>query len=294
MKNGLWKITTAALLVSCLLVSCQGEHIVDKSNPNQTNADETEITGIPSQTTGSPTQTTVPVETTTTPVETTTAPVETTTAPVETTTAPVETTTAPVETTTAPVEMTTITGAEVRNTYADKPYARLDQVSGMSHFSMDTETFLKEYDWETIYTQIPDTYYESYPKSHNVPDSATLYKNGEVTEIALDDPRLIRLLNFYYNSVYYMQHAWTQGAFGPDYYSAYINTPFRLELTYTPKRTGEEDYWEKMFICYNEKLTGVDFVVYSNTPFGSVYPFFATGRYPLSALCVNWLELFGF
>ncbi|MBQ2766609.1 MAG: hypothetical protein IJF49_00850 [Clostridia bacterium] len=267
MKNGLWKITTAALLVSCLLVSCQGEHIVDKSNPNQTNAGETEITGIPSQTTGSPTQTTVPVETTT----------------------------APVETTTVPAETTTITEAEVRNTYADKPYARLDQVSGMSHFSMDTETFLKEYDWETIYAQIPDTYYESYPKSHNVPDSATLYQNGEVTEIALDDPRLIKLLNFYYNSVYYMQHAYVQGAFRPDDYSACIDTPFRIELTYTPKRTGEEDYWEKMFICYNEKLAGVDFVVYSDKPYaGGLYPFYASGRYPLSAQCVNWLDLFGF
>ena len=292
MKNGLWKITAAALLVSCLLVSCQEQHIVDK--PNQTNVDQTE-TGMPSQTTASPTQTTVPVETTTTPVETTTAPVGMTTAPAETTTAPVETTTAPVETTTAPVEMTTITGAEVRNTYADKPYARIHQVSGMTTFSIDTEIFLEEYDWETIYAQIPDTYYESYPESHNVPDSATLYKNGEVTEIALDDPRLIRLLNFYYNSVYYMQHGFLQGAFDPDSYYAYIDTPFRLELTYTPKRTGEEDYWGKMLVCYREIVNGVDFVVYSDKPYaGGLYPFFATSRFPLGSWSINWLELFGF
>ncbi|MBO5024246.1 MAG: hypothetical protein J6D11_08075 [Clostridia bacterium] len=65
-------------------------------------------------------------------------------------------------------------------------------------------------DWNSIIASIPATYYEEYPGLHGKPLSAVLYKNGERTELSLDDERLVRLWNFYNNIVYNCKYAYTR------------------------------------------------------------------------------------
>ena len=70
---------------------------------------------------------------------------------------------------------------------------------------------------KSIIHNLPDDKYETYPDLHNIPLVATLYKGGEVISIDLDDARLIRIINFYNNSVYYSQYAYTQGLLNINY-----------------------------------------------------------------------------
>ena len=51
-------------------------------------------------------------------------------------------------------------------------------------------------DWDHILKIIPSNYYEDYPGLPAAPLIATLYKNGEAEVLDVDDPRLVKLMNF--------------------------------------------------------------------------------------------------
>ena len=82
---------------------------------------------------------------------------------------------------------------------------------------------------------IPSDQYESYPSLQTIPLSATLYKDGEVISIDVDDPRLIRLINFFNNALHYDKCAYllcfvTEEILAEDV----MSDDFRLELKFYP------------------------------------------------------------
>ena len=146
-----------------------------------------------------------------------------------------------------------------------------------------------------IISKIPSDKYELYPNTHTIPVSATLYKNGEVISISVDDPRLIQLTNFFNNCIYYCKCNYLQGLYSLDHIEEELSEQYRLELTYVP-------YGEPA-APYSKETTGSDtFIV--TTSFTTIahdrigyneenYPFYATGFWPLYSR-YNLLELFGF
>ena len=162
-----------------------------------------------------------------------------------------------------------------------KPYVCLDE--------KNAETAIKGVNWNKILESIPNDHYEAYPGLHTVPLSATLYNGNKVEEIDINDPRLIKMMNFYHNVVYFGVYSYTQGPFLPEEYLDLASTNYRLELTYEPIYEGcnLETTFDKILI--------VDCVfvgVCSNTP-RAEYPFCSYGRYPLHVQSIHWLELFG-
>lgn len=86
----------------------------------------------------------------------------------------------------------------------------------------------------TILSKVPFDQYEAYPDQHNVPISATLYKDNEEILIDIRDRRLIRLINFYNNAVYHWRYAYSQGCLKPEDIEATESESYRLVLKYTP------------------------------------------------------------
>lgn len=150
-----------------------------------------------------------------------------------------------------------------------------------------------EEDWNELFSKVPSDRYEIYPNLHNVPRTATLYKNGEVTFIDANDSRLIGLMNLYNNSVYYDEYAYLQGLFDLEDIKKIEAEEFRLVLTYTPYESSHEyaaaGTRYDTIIVTNDGFYLFDrdsqsyqegaFVATSNTPFLRKYP---------------WLDLFGF
>ena len=61
---------------------------------------------------------------------------------------------------------------------------------------------------KAIFSDIPGDRYVEYQSLHGSPISATLYKNGESISLDVNDPRILKLVNLYNNSVYYKQYAY--------------------------------------------------------------------------------------
>lgn len=59
---------------------------------------------------------------------------------------------------------------------------------------------------KALIADIPSDKYESYPDTHTLPISATLYKDGKSVSLDQGDPRLIRLVNFFNNCVHNSSH----------------------------------------------------------------------------------------
>lgn len=175
-------------------------------------------------------------------------------------------------------------------------------------FTSDTFFNLKEGDDLTgkeiraVISNIPSDKYESYPDTHNIPLSATLYKDGESISLDRDDPRLIGIINLFNNCVYHSQCAYTQGLLPLDYLEEnVIGYDFRLELKYTPcSDTGPSPY--------GKSTTGCDTIIITNSSsdftliFHEIpgyegqeerYPYRAVGFSPLYN-SYPWLDLFGF
>ncbi len=164
---------------------------------------------------------------------------------------------------------------------------------------IEDPTPLSDDEIKSIISKVPTDRYEIYPALHNIPLSATLYKNGEVIDIDLNDPRLIGLINLYNNSVYYRQYSYSQGLVDIDSLEEHVlYEDFRLELKYNP-------YYSDM---YDTCITLYDTFIITNGYFefnliahdrpgyeGSedMYPFRAVSHSPLHAH-YPWLELFGF
>ena len=153
---------------------------------------------------------------------------------------------------------------------------------------------------KSMILSLPDNQYETYPNLHNMPITATLYKDDEVVPVNLNDTRLICLINFYNNSVYYHQYSYTQGLLSIDYLETKVlNEDFRLVLTFTTKNNSAS-------IGYDTNIQAYDTIVITNQWFVLIdhdsqgyegqedkYPFQAVGHIPLfNNYC--WLDLFGF
>ena len=150
-----------------------------------------------------------------------------------------------------------------------------------------------EEDWNEIFPKIPSDKYELYPNLHNVPRTATLYKNGEVTFIDANDPRLIGLINLYNNSVYYGKYAYLQGLYDKEHIEEIETEEFRLELTYIPYFSDDD---------YEVAGTQYDTIIVTNRKFALFAhdipnehedTFEATCNIPFSRQ-YPWLDLFGF
>ena len=200
-----------------------------------------------------------------------------------------------------PIVIMPIPEVDIRNTYTDEPYMSYDAVKHIyDYFSSSQEEILSYYDMSAILKKIPDDYYETYPKMYTVPTSATLYKNGEVIILEADDPRLVKLINFYNNMVYHQCHIWSRGFMSPKEYNTWSSQPFKLELTYNPSsELGDYNrYHDKVTIASKTYLDGSQncyFIkVSSETPVElHGYPYKAVEEAPL-AFSVNWLQVFGF
>lgn len=147
---------------------------------------------------------------------------------------------------------------------------------------------------------LPGSQYETYPDLHNVPITATLYKDDEVISVDIDDTRLVSLINFYNNSVYHHQYSYTQGFLSIDYLETNVlNEDFRLVLTFATKNNAPP-------VSYDTEIQTYDTMVITNECFVLIghdlpgyedsedrYPFASVGHIPLyNYYC--WLDLFGF
>lgn len=153
---------------------------------------------------------------------------------------------------------------------------------------------------KSIIRGIPDSQYETYPNLHDMPIAAILYKGDKIVPVNLNDTRLIRLINFYNNSVYYDQYSYTQGLLSIDYLEAKVlNEDFRLVLTFIAKNNSTS-------VSYDTNIQAYDTIVITNQWFVLIghdlqgyegqedkYPYRAVGHIPLfNNYC--WLDLFGF
>lgn len=150
------------------------------------------------------------------------------------------------------------------------------------------ESKLSDKEIDAILSEVPADQYEAYPDQHNIPLTATLYKDGEEITIDIRDRRLIRMMNLYNNAVYYWQHAYSQGSLGPEELQEVESESFRLVLTYTSE---ESESFETLFdtiVVTNEHFVGIC----HDIPFGDD-PSTALIRLPLYRE-YPWLDLFGF
>lgn len=184
---------------------------------------------------------------------------------------------------------------------AEKAAIVSDKFSSDTFFNVKEGESLSEEEIREVISNIPSKKYESYPDTHAIPVSATLYKNGEKMSISLDDPRLIKITNFFNNCVYHSQCSYTQGLLSSENLENGItNGELRLELTYTP-------YGDEVLDPYGKSTATCDTIVITNTNSFTLiahdlpgyegqeemYPYRAVGFYPLYNN-YSWLDLFGF
>ena len=147
---------------------------------------------------------------------------------------------------------------------------------------------------KAIIAKVPSDKYEAYPKLHTVPNTATLYKNGEVISIDVKDPRLIGLINLYNNSVHYSQLSYTQGLYNSSYIKRFEDYKYKLVLTYTPQEsTGGNQKCNAIIITNDLGFCLLAHALPGYEDLEEDYPFWAFGHAPLHE-DYPWLELFGF
>lgn len=156
------------------------------------------------------------------------------------------------------------------------------------------EEFAKEQvdtiDWIEVNNIIPADKYIQVDGFHTMPRSATLYKNSECIDISVDDPRLVRLWNFYTNEVNCGIYSYSQGT-ANNLYEIEKNHNFRLELEFFPSFDGNsiETRFDKIII-----VQGKFYCIMTDVPF-ETYDYSAFLRIPLFDIGeLEWLSLFGF
>ena len=146
-------------------------------------------------------------------------------------------------------------------------------------------------DWTRIINSIPGESYIQIDGFHSTPVSATLYKNSEHINLSINDPRLIRLLNFYNNEVYCGIYSHSQGT-ANELYEDEQYCDFRLEITFLPNQSehnSSESSFDKIivinghFYCFR---TYAHFEKYSYSAFLRI-PLYDVGN-------LNWLSVFEF
>lgn len=152
----------------------------------------------------------------------------------------------------------------------------------------------------SVISRLPADKYEKYPHLHSTPLTATLYKDGKEIALDLKDQRVIRILNFYNNSVYYNNYAYTQGLLDKDLLEEKVfSEDARLVLTFTPNKDSS--------FSYDTNIEAYDTIVVTNGQqfvlLGHELPGYegAEDQYPFSAVRhdplfndYRWLDLFGF
>ena len=179
----------------------------------------------------------------------------------------------------------------LNSSYSTAPFCNAEEI----------DPDLSEEDVKDILSMVPSDQYETYPSMQNVPLSATLYKDGKVVSLDVGDPRVIRIVNFFNNSLYYKKMAYAQSYLSKDYLEEHVySDSFRLELKYTPY--GDEKfgpYQTSTTLCDTFIVTGQDahyyLINHERIPYehltdhavmaAGYTPFFWKGP---------WLELFGF
>ena len=166
--------------------------------------------------------------------------------------------------------------------------------------STEAFTFTEEDALSAAIFQIPSDQYVTHANQHGSPLSATLYKNGEVIEIDVNDPRLIRLVNFFNDALYRKDCAYSLGYLPFSTLEANVtNQDFRLELKYQPYGDkAPAPYSAEYAMSDTVVITGNQFVVinhdrvaYDNA---EIYPVLAVSYTPLEESDALWLDLFGF
>ncbi len=162
---------------------------------------------------------------------------------------------------------------------------------------VDEGITLSEKKLQAIISNVPSDKYESFKGLHGAPLTATLYKDGEVTSLDVNDPRIIRLMNLYNNAVYNSQYSYTQGLLSIDYMSKVTSEEFRLELTFTPS-SGYAYYDTNIlrystFIITNSQFFLINYDMPGYEGEEDRYPYLARGHSPLHDHYA-WLDLLGF
>lgn len=151
--------------------------------------------------------------------------------------------------------------------------------------------------WQAELVALASDHYEDYVVNFE-PLSATLYKNGEATSIAINDERLVRLVNYFIGALSSDQCSYVQSYVSPN--KSGILEDFRLELTYEPQGDVAPG-------AYENAPTKFDMIVVTNSSFDFtlidhdrtviygdiVYPFLAAKYLPFD-MSGNCLEMFGF
>ncbi len=164
----------------------------------------------------------------------------------------------------------------------DMPYA--SPIEGEESMTKDQLTALIE--------KLPSEKYLEYPCLQSKPVSATLYIDGKETAIDPNDPRLVKMMNLFWNTTYHNQYSLTQGVYNSDYLAEFEAAPTRLVLTYdAPIYEGERGQTRDGFdtIIVNTEF----FVCIKHDIPSAGYPSTAYGRWPYWGN-YNWLSLFGF
>ena len=103
--------------------------------------------------------------------------------------------------------LVTFTGCNDTNVepLSDEEKAALvsDSFSPDTFFNVKEGEDLTNEEIRDVVSNIPSEKYESYPDIHNIPLTATLYKDGESILLERNDPRLIGIINFFNNCVYH-------------------------------------------------------------------------------------------
>jgi len=153
---------------------------------------------------------------------------------------------------------------------------------------------------EDLLEKIPSTYYEEYPGLREKPLTAMYYKDGKSTKIDINDERLIALVNFYSNSLYYGEFDWGPYTLQSDQDDVYNKYSERLEITFEPNNTipqAKDDIsLEKTcetIIVTNDSLFAVDqhLTYFKN---GTAYPYTLYDGFFNCHGFVDWLSVFGF
>ena len=154
----------------------------------------------------------------------------------------------------------------------------------------------------SVISTIPSDQYAAYPVLQNVPVSATLYKDGEAVSIDVRDPRLIRLVNFFNNTLCYDKCSYLLSYLSDtDLGEDVVNEVFRLEIKYKP-------CGEKLPGPYENEPTKFDTIIVTNSNGSFVlinhdYPNYMgdeqicsvwAARYFPIHWSYPWLDLFGF
>ena len=169
-----------------------------------------------------------------------------------------------------------------------------DKKDNLKPFVVVNEAYAKEQvakiNWAETIAAIPADIYIAIEGFHAAPTSALLYKDNTVTNLSVNDPRLIQLLNFYNNQVYNGIYSYSQGT-ANELYENEKDHDFRLELSFSPN--DEDNSIEKSFdkiIVINNHFYGIK----TNTSFDN-YNYSAFLRIPLHNVgSLNWLSVFGF